>query len=150
MVHRVVKASLGESPVYMVALVDNLTRVKKVHRKLLKVVVGISSSSASPPLSPGKPVRPDDSIEDELFAVVWETSPRPAGQVVNIQPTPVVALPATVITPALALLSAASASSLPESSEPMALYTTLLGMAPLAEAVDLMLSIHFAHGAGSP
>lgn len=81
--HRVVQAPPGEGPVYAVAPVEDPTKVKRVHRMLLKAVVEIAPpdiNSASPLTPPGPVFRPDESLDEDLLVLMEETSPPPAGQ----------------------------------------------------------------------
>uniref|UniRef100_A0A3B4WI95 Gypsy retrotransposon integrase-like protein 1 n=1 Tax=Seriola lalandi dorsalis TaxID=1841481 RepID=A0A3B4WI95_SERLL len=102
-VHRVIKAPPGEGPVYTVAPLDDLTKVKRVHRTLLKAVVGVASpgsTSDSPPIPPGQLVMQDESSDDDLLVLVRETPTPSAGRMAReTQTAPALALPAAAVVP---------------------------------------------------
>lgn len=112
MVHTMVKAPPGEGPVYMVAPVDDLTKVKRVHRNLLKAIVGIAPFGS---LAASLQIEPEDSSDDDLLALVRVPFSRPVGQVAReVQTTPALAPLATVT---VTLPSLYSAPLVTESSE---------------------------------
>ena len=100
-VHRVIKAPPGEGPVYTVAQVDDLAKVKRVHRTLLKAVAGTASSGGTSASlsSPPDPPAMYESSDDDWLALVNETSPLPADQAMGeVQHASVLAPSTTVST----------------------------------------------------
>ena len=82
-VYRVIEAPHGNGAVYTVAPEDNLAKVKRVHRTLLKAIIRVASGDNPAPLtiSLDRPAAPESSFDDEdLMVVVGDTIPLPAGQ----------------------------------------------------------------------
>lgn len=152
-VHRVIKAPPGNGPVYTVAPSEDLAKVKRVHRTLLKAVVGTASpesNSGSPPTPPGQLVRQDES-SDDLLALVCGTPPPPAAQVVReAQTAPASAPPAGATVPRPPLHAAPLAVPHPESSGTAVRPTARLVLAPPAEMVVPLPSTHPAPQAVYP
>uniref|UniRef100_A0A671VB87 Gypsy retrotransposon integrase-like protein 1 n=1 Tax=Sparus aurata TaxID=8175 RepID=A0A671VB87_SPAAU len=73
-VHRVIKAPPGNGAVYTVAPEDDPAKVKRVHRTLLKAIVGMAASGDNPaplPIILGRRAVSESSSDDEdLMAVV--------------------------------------------------------------------------------
>ena len=101
-VHRVTKAPHGNGAVYTVAPEDNLAKVKRVHRTLLKAIVGMAASGNNPaPLSISldrHAVSPSSSDDEDLMAVVRDTILPPAGHPA-VQTAPASAIPVTSMAP---------------------------------------------------
>ena len=135
-VYRVVKAPHGNGAVYTVAPEDDLAKVKRVHRTLLKAIVGMAASGDHPvtlsvPLD--QPAASESSSDDEdLMAVVRDTPLLPAGHPAGeVQPTsaPVIHIASTVPLPS-ALLAPLAAPSFGSSD-------TVLQPAPLPSALPV-------------
>lgn len=153
-VHRVLKAPTGEGPVYTVAPVDDLTKVKRVHRTQLKAVVGMappSSIPASPSTPPDQLGAQDESSEEDLMAVVRGTPAPPAGPLVReAQPAPAVAPPAAAAVPLPLFHSAPLAVSPPGSSVTTVRRAAQPALAPPAEAAVPLPPTHSAPLTVSP
>ncbi len=138
-VHRVLKAPHGNGAVYTVAPEGDLAMVKRVHRTLLKVIVGAAGtddSFAPFPISLDQPAASDSSSDiEDLMAVVRDTIPPPIGHLVEVQRAPV---PMTSAAPTAQSPSAPSvplAAPPAESSE-----TVVLCTAPLPTALPAPLA----------
>ena len=110
-VHRVIKAPHGNGAVYTVAPEDDLARVKRVHRTLLKAIVGMAASEKNPaPLSISldRPAASECSSDDEdLMAAVGDTILPPAAQPAGeVQTAPASAIPVASTAPLPAALPA--------------------------------------------
>ena len=110
-VYRVIKAPHGNGAVYTVAPEDDLARVKRVHRTLLKAIVGMAASEKNPaPLSISldRPAASECSSDDEdLMAAVGDTILPPAAQPAGeVQTAPASAIPVALTAPLPAALPA--------------------------------------------
>lgn len=86
--HRVVQVPPQDGPVYAVAPVDDLSKVKRVHCTLLKGAVGVAlphPNSVRLPSPPGPPVMHEESSDEDLLALVG-VPPSGAGNMASIDP----------------------------------------------------------------
>lgn len=115
-VYQVLRAPHGEGPVYTIAPVDNLERLRNVHRNMLKAQVG-PATVALPVPSPPLPTvtEGNSSSDDDLWVMVSETT----GTGYPTTRGPAVAKDLPVLDAPLAKGPADTLSTCPSPSEPV-------------------------------